>query len=250
VTPPSSYGRLGRIGLGTPQANPTVEAEFAILLPRACTTLVTRLTSPATEPADRLRAYIERLDEALARYDSLEPDAFGFACTGSSYLVGPEREAELVEGFARAFGYPIVTATGAIRWALDRIGARRVGIVAPYPADLLEAGRAYWRAAGVEVVAIERVVTRTADTRTIYELGFASAIEKVADMADRRVDAVLLSGTGMPSLPLIAAAGGTPVLSSNLALAGCLVERLRPGTLAPDTIGPPGWRDRLAEALA
>jgi maleate isomerase len=30
------YGSCGRIGIGTPQANPTVEAEMAILLPRTC----------------------------------------------------------------------------------------------------------------------------------------------------------------------------------------------------------------------
>ena len=42
------YGSLGRIGIGTPQANPTVEAEFGDPAAARCSMHVTRLTSGAT----------------------------------------------------------------------------------------------------------------------------------------------------------------------------------------------------------
>ncbi|RYG26620.1 MAG: hypothetical protein EON93_21310, partial [Burkholderiales bacterium] len=81
------YGRAGRIGIGTPQANPTVETEFSILIPPRAALSVTRLTSAAPAPADRLRDYLLRLEDSLAAFDTLKMDAFGFACTASSYLV-------------------------------------------------------------------------------------------------------------------------------------------------------------------
>ena len=84
------YGRAGIIGIGTPQANPTVEAETRILLPPNALLQTVRLTSPAPDALDRLREYLLDLPQTLARYDTLKPAAFGFGCTGSSYLVSPD----------------------------------------------------------------------------------------------------------------------------------------------------------------
>lgn len=246
----AAYGLTGRIGLGVPQANPTVEAEFAILLPRTCTTLVTRLTSTDSAPAGRLRAYLANLDAALDAYDTLRPDIFGFACTGSSYLLGHAEEARIVAAAEARYGYPIVTATAALHWALSRLGARRIALVAPYPVDLVEAAATYWREAGFDFAAVERVETGVADTRGIYALGGQEALAAVAAAQRQDVDAVVMSGTGMPSLATIAtsAEGSVPVLSSNLALAGAMLDQLSPQSLAPDAVAPPAWRGRLAEA--
>ncbi len=247
----SAYGRGGRFGVGTPQANPTVEAELAILLPRDCTLLATRLTSSAPSLADRLVAYIETLDAALGAYDELRPDAFGFACTGSSYLVGAAREAQLVKAASAAWGRPVVTACSAIAWALERLGARRIALVAPYPAELLAAGVAWWRAAGFQLTSVERVETGRADTRGIYALGADAADGAIVRARVEAPDVVLLSGTGMPSLAAIARAGqGPPVISSNLALAARLLDLASADRIPAGEVAPPGWRNRLAEALS
>ena len=91
------YGKAGLYGIGTPQANPTVEAEFRILLPESAMMAVTRLTSSASDPIERLHAYIEDLDTFLDGFDTMTLDVFGLACTASSYLVGAKREAEIVK---------------------------------------------------------------------------------------------------------------------------------------------------------
>lgn len=244
------YGWLGRVGIGVPQANPTVEAELGILLPRGFSTVVTRLRSDAATPTGRLIAYMEQLEAALGGYDELRPDVFGFACTGSSYLLGREREERLIADASQRFGYPVLTATAAIRWALERIGARRIAVAAPYPAELIEAAVNYWAEDGVELVALERVRTRTTDTRSIYELDFTAADRTIAALDASGADAILLSGTGMPSLPAILAGGRLPILSSNLALAGLAVHTLQPEALAPGDIAPPGWTERLREAMS
>lgn len=240
------YGRAGTVGIGTPQANPTVEAEMRILLPPPVATAVVRLTSASQNPLFRLRLYLEGLEETLGQYDTLRPDAFGFACTGSSYLVGAAREAEIVAEVENRFGYPIVTATAAIAWQLQRLGARRIALASPYPVPLAEAAETYWREAGFDVAEVHRIETGSGDTRGIYALGSEDARPAAEALRRSDVDVVLLSGTGMPSLALIAdAEGHPPIISSNL----CVALRLCHLIGAPEPI-PADWRLRLAQTLA
>lgn len=236
------YGRAGLLGIGTPQANPTVEAEMRILLPPAVGMAVVRLTSNADDPMFRLRIYLEGLEEALTQYDTLRPGAFGFACTGSSYIVGADREAEIVAEAERRFGFPIVTATAAITWQLERLGAKRIALASPYPPALVAKAEAYWHAAGFDIAEVRSIHTGSGDTRGIYTLGSEDARPAAHALRRSGVDAVLLSGTGMPSLALIAdAAGAPPLISSNLCLALRLCDLI--GADAPDIAD---WRPRLS----
>ncbi|MBH0114455.1 hypothetical protein I5E68_16030 [Novosphingobium sp. YJ-S2-02] len=246
----ADYGQGGRIGIGTPQANPTVEAEMAIALPRSCALAATRLRSTAATPAARLEAYLEGLGETLESYDSYRPDVFGFACTGSSYLVGHEREEAIVAQASARAGYPVITATHAIDDCLSRIDARRIAVIAPYPEDLIAAGERYWRAHGYEIAALHRIRTAGSDTRGIYALGSSDAADALAGLDLDGLDAVLLSGTGLPTLRLLATwQGPVPLFSSNLCLAARLFEYCNPQVrLDPRRLHIPGLATRCAEA--
>ena len=215
------YGARGRFGLLTPQANPTVEPEFRRLAPAGTELYVARLTSRSDDPRTRLIEYLERLPETLVQYDTLRVDAVAFACTGSSYLLGARRETEILAAAQAAIGAPIETAAEAILKALKTMGARRILIVSPYPDWLRDAGIAFWREAGLEVVGAATVPIGRADTRGIYELQTADAAGVFDSLDTRGADAVLVSGTGMPSLELLRArrSQDPPVISSNLCLA-------------------------------
>jgi maleate isomerase len=244
------YGQVGRIGIGTPQANPTVEAEFAILLPRACSLHVTRMTSPADSPGQRLKDYLGGLGTYLSAFDTLRPDVFGFACTGSSYLLGAEAERAIIESAAARFGYPIETAARAIIWGLERLAAKRIAAIVPYPEFVVDAARQYWSAAGIEVQHIERIATRNADTRGVYELRSGQVAAALRRLAVEGIDAVLVTGTGMPSLAALREPLATvPVISSNTCLAARLLDLIgRPDWLDSGSPDIRGWQQRFDES--
>lgn len=249
------YGRAGRIGIGTPQANPTVETEFSILMPPRAALSVTRLTSTAPAPAGRLREYLIRLEDSLAAFDTLKMDVFGFACTASSYLVDRDQEAAVYAACEARFGYPVLGAADAIAWALDRLGAQRIALLSPYPADLSAPAHVYWRARGYDLVetGAAGALAPGADTRGIYDLGSADAAAAFAAIDTSAIDAVVFSGTGMPSLPVIAKAstGGVPLLSSNLCLAARIADRMGLGDLInPSSAASREWHARCFAAVS
>ncbi len=201
---------------------------------------VARLTSPSADPRERLRHYFRKLDQTLSQYDKLRLGAFGFGCTASSYLMDSGEEERLVGAAEARFGYSIFTACGAIEWRLRRSGARRLALASPYPPEMAEAAAEYWKRRGFEVAGAERVETGSADTRSIYGLRSEDARAVVSALRRLDVDAILLSGTGMPTLRLITEGGVPTLLSSNL----CLAQRLCDAIDAP----PPdveAWRRRL-----
>lgn len=223
------YGKGGWAGIGTPQANPTVEAEFRRLLPDDVEMVVTRLQGSATSSEQRLMDYLVGLDGALAAYDVLQPDVFGFACTGSSYLLGAAREAEIVAASAARFGYPVITAAQAVLASLKALGASRIAVLAPYPQNIIDASVAFWEAAGLTVTAAKRIDIGSADTRRIYGLSSKDAALALAELPTANADAVLLSGTGMPTLAATRDLGpgmGKPLLSSNYCLAWAVLREM------------------------
>ncbi|MBV7483296.1 aspartate/glutamate racemase family protein [Bordetella sp. BOR01] len=258
-TPPAGgngereYGVRGLFGIAVPQANPIVEPEFGALLPPGVSTIATRLQGSRTDSSNRLVQYLDNLGTSLDAYDTARPDALGYACTGSSYLVDPAMEARLLAEQESRVGYRIVTAASAILQALQHLGAARVALLAPYPEWLMKAGSRYWTAHGLAVVAESRSMIESDDTRHVYGIR-SHQVEAAAQALDiGNADAVLISGTGMPTLraiPRIALRTGKPVVSSNLCLAWALLKAHGADFPAPrhdrgeTLIG--GWADRAA----
>ncbi len=235
-------------GVATPQANPTVEAECRLLFPWAATPCTMRLASPEQDSLQRLRHYLQVLRTAPAQFDTLRLAALGFACTGTSYLVDPAEEAAVVAEVSSVLRTPVVTGAAALRAGMAALGARRIALLCPYPEALCAAAQAWWQRAGVEVVALQRLATASADTRGIYALTTEAAAAPLAALRQLPVDAVVISGTGLPSLSLLAAApqtAGPPVVSSNLCLVWEMLRQAGHHSWAgaePRQIA--GWRER------
>lgn len=243
------YGSKGRVGVAPPQANPTVEPEIAACLPPNVGMYVTRLTSTCATPKERFVEYFDNLDRSLQAYDTFKPDAFAFACTATSYLFGHEKEAKEVDALSKKFGYPIITGGQAIVAALKKIGAKKVAIGAPYPEFVIDACRAYYEAAGFTITALKRIVTRLADTRTIYELKSSDAITALEGFDLNGADTMLFTGSGMPGFRAIIEGEkitGLPVLTSNICMGWWLCKAIGQENWAK---GPHkllnGWQDRV-----
>lgn len=226
----------------TPQANTTVEPEFNLLWPAGIAMINARLMSDGATLAARLIDYFDRYEASLKQFANAPIGAAAAACTGASYLAGREREAALVAGIEARHGYPFITAALAVVDALNVLNAKRIALASPYPDDLNAASIAYWQSHGFEVAEIARTVNDESAFHPIYSLSASSARRALRELQAKPVDAIVMLGTGMPTLrPIAAAVGwtGTPVMSCNLCLAWRVVTAL--DRSAPSATALGGW---------
>ena len=240
----------------TPQANTTVEPEFNLLLPPGVAMINARLVSAKDSMTARLLDYFEGFSDTLDQFANAPIGVAAAACTGSSYLAGREREAALVAGITSAKGYPFITAALAVVDALRALEATSIALVSPYPDDLTQASRAYWHSHGFAVREIARLSGEAAAFHPVYSLDGSRTGEALSTLAHKTVDAVVMLGTGMPTLRAIATTiggRGAPVVSCNLCLAWRAVTAL--DASAPDRaslsmwLKGEHWRGRLAQAM-
>lgn len=220
-----------RIGVLVPPGNPTVEPEFYRMAPPGVSVHFARLQAPPSDGPpggaggmeERTRAYREGLDGPAQALGEVRPAIVLLAHTASSYALGWGREQPLVDRIASLCRAPALLAAQAVWTALRHLGVTRLALGTPYPESISRQGRAYWEAAGFQIVGYHRL----AGVTDIY----AESEERAAELA-RRADApaaqaVLISGTGLPTvgaLERLERELGKPVVSSNQA---CLWRALR-----------------------
>ncbi len=246
------YAPRGLVGMLTPQANTTAEPEFSILWPHGVAMINGRLMSDKSSLNDRLVDYFESYNQALEQFANAPIVVAAAACTGASYLAGREREASVVAEIASRRGHPFITAAMAVVDALRALDAHRIGLVSPYSDDLDRASIAYWQAHGFEVAELVSAVTRDGTFHPIYSLDSSAALAALHTLYDKPLDAIVMLGTGMPTLrPIMETIGwsGAPTLSSNLCLAWRVVQALERRSPDASTLGSwlngDGWVDRL-----
>ncbi|MEM7253382.1 MAG: hypothetical protein AAF493_18355 [Pseudomonadota bacterium] len=220
------YASRGLLGMLVPQSNATVEAESWMLLPPGWSMVASRLLSAAPEMEHRLVDYIEQLPSALKTFGTAPLSAVAFACTGSSYLIGRERETAIID--ALTVDVPVVTAGLAVVQALSALDAKRVALVSPYDPDLTQASQAYWESWGIDVVTVVEATTDRTLSHPIYGLS-AGDINRAVQRARQteQADAVLVLGTGASSLTSLRHNHSTPVISCNVALVWASIQAAR-----------------------
>ena len=233
------YAPKGLIGVFTPQANTTVEPEMAILMPPGHAFITARMVSARPTISDRLVDYMDQFPGLLGQFANAPVDVVALACTGAAYLIGHEREAALLADITARTGAPALSGASAAVDALRMLGARRIGLVSPYDSALDRDSAAFWALQGFEVVAEASAFRETTSFHPIYSLSAAAANIALDTLKDVDADAILMLGTGMPTLATIAArpmVGRAPVLSCMLCLAWRAVACRDAGTATRDAL--------------
>jgi len=153
----------------------------------------------------------------------VRPALVVLAHTASSYALGWGREQPLVDRVASLCRAPALLAAQAVRVALHHLGVTRLALGTPYPEPISQQSRAYWEAAGFQIVGYHRL-TGVVD---IYDESEERAAELARAADAPGAQAVLISGTGLPTVSVLERLErelDKPVISSNQA---CLWRALR-----------------------
>jgi maleate isomerase len=192
-----------RVGVLTPHAAAGPEVELPDMASGRVEAVVARVQSvgadasgmPPSAPSGlRALAAPSVLDRATEPFGDGSVEAVAYASTSSSYVLGHQAEAALVERLGQSCGVPVVASGSSAVGALLASGCRRVALVHPpwFDDEVDELGSLYFRDQGFEV-SLVKASGLPDDPNKVRP-------EHVIDWVGRHVgdeaDAVFLGGTG------------------------------------------------------
>jgi maleate isomerase len=194
-----------RVGVLTPHAAVGPEAELPDMVSGRITAVVARIRPPGTAAAEsapptaasalRVLARGPALDSAAASIRDASVDAAVHASTSTSYALGHQAEAELVEHLRELCGTPVVASGSSAVEALRSSRSRRVALVHPpwFDDETDELGVRYFRDQGFDVV-LSRATGIPNDPGRVRP---EHVVDWVARHLDDESDAVFIGGTGL-----------------------------------------------------
>ena len=207
-----TLGHRGVIGVMTPAMNTVVQPELELLRPNGVTNQMQRFQLGGERVSDDL------IEEARKLMDC-KPVAIAVGLTTDAGPGGVAKLARRCKELADAVGVPVCNASEADHAALSVLGAKRIGVVTPFTAEIDRNVRANAEEAGFEVVAIKG--TEAASLPAICETPLEDIRRVFYDVAGSDCDAILQVGTALPVLALLdelERETGKPIVACNAAV--------------------------------
>jgi maleate isomerase len=218
--PMFSQARNGRakIGLVLVPNEQTIEADFVRHLPEGVGVHCQRANIPSEitdESLALLKGEIANAASTILPYDGL--DIVAMASTSGTIAVGESAaETELARG---AKGAKTSTIAGAIKRALRTMNIKRLAVITPYTDDVNAKLKAYFEAAGFEIVSFHGMQLQYDAEMIRVSPEYLIELSKAHDTPD--ADALLLSCSALRSIEVIETLEEQlqkPVFCSNQAL--------------------------------
>ena len=213
-----TYGGRARVGLIVPTTNTVNEAEWAQLACDGVSFHTARMplhgAADGTPLTPDLRAAIEQLTPAGL-------DCIAYSCTAGSMINPPDSLPAAMASFA---GVHCTSTAAAIVFALRALSVRSIAVATPYHDAVNVQWREFLTANDFEVTAVRGLGIGAGGPHEFTRMSKLTLREvdghARSTFAKAPADALLLSCTDMPTLPLLPeleASLGVPVISSNTA---------------------------------
>src|SRR5262245_24277076 len=238
---------MHRVGLLVPSSNTTMETEVPALLrarervlPEDTFTFHSARLRMEDVTLEGLRAMNDETERATTELADLRPDVVATACLVAIMAQGPgshrAAEAQIAGTLEREHAAaPVVSSAGALVDALHALGARKVGIVAPYLKELTRIVVAYIEDAGVEVA--DTISLEVPDNRAVAALDPQDLERHWRRLDLRGCDALVLSAcVQMRSLEVleeVERSSEMPTVSAATATAWAILRALDLEPVAP-----------------
>jgi maleate isomerase len=207
---------LRHFGVLIPSTNTTVEIEYTRHLPATLQFHVGRCGKGANTP------FSPSLDEDVIRQSKLLGDAkvevITLAQTSAS-LFDDDYDARVKAQMSSNAGVPAVTSAEAIGEGVRALGMKRIGIVTPYSAEVIQRAKRYYEMKyGLQVMGMEGF--GATDAYAIGKLDAHMAFEALQRIDTPEIEVLIVPGGNFPTMPWIAAwerALGKPIITTNQA---------------------------------
>jgi len=185
---------------------------------------------------ENLKMMASGLEQGCRQYydPRIKQDVVIFGCTSGSLIGGPTFDKECIKIIEDITGSIGTTTTTAVMVALERLGAGKVALMAPYPDSTNEMEREFLIKNGIEVTELmnlnpEQTYIAALDPTFVYQQ--AKKINK------QGAEALFISCTGLDCMDVIQVIEedfGLPVITSNQASLWQCLRLARVGTKRPD----------------
>jgi maleate isomerase len=236
-----------RVGQIVPSSNTTMETEIPAMLRAREAIRPERFTFHSSRmrmkkvTKEELAAMDGESDRCALELSDARVDVLGYACLvaimsmGKGYHRASEQRLHqrCKENGAAA---PVVTSAGALIEGLERLGAKKISVIAPYMKPLTKLVTDYIEAEGIEVV--DAIALEIPDNLAVAAHDPARLIELAGKLKVANVDAVVLSACvqmrSLSSIPQVERRLNLPVVSAAVCTTFRMLQSLNLEPIAPN----------------